>query len=31
MGENGKKAVLTEYNWQFEEQKLLNLYSSLTG
>ena len=30
MGENGKKAVFTKYNWQLEEQKLLRLYSQLT-
>lgn len=31
MGENGKKAVLTKYNWHSEEQKLINLYSELAG
>ena len=31
MGENGKKAVLTKYNWHSEEQKLMNLYSGLVA
>lgn len=26
MGENGRKAVVERYNWQFEEQKLLAFY-----
>lgn len=29
MGENGKKAVETKYNWQIEEQKLLNIYRKI--
>ena len=30
MGRNGQKAVLEYYNWGVEEQKLLDLYHSLT-
>lgn len=29
MGENGKKAVLEEFNWKIEEKKLLKLYEDL--
>lgn len=29
MGENGRKAALTKYNWQIEEKKLLALYKQL--
>jgi len=29
MGKNGKNAVLTKYNWQREEKKLMGLYSEL--
>lgn len=29
MGENGRKAVLTKYNWNAEEKKLLQTYSNL--
>jgi glycosyltransferase involved in cell wall biosynthesis len=29
MGENGRKAVLEKYNWNFEEIELLKLYSKL--
>ncbi|MBN2893862.1 MAG: glycosyltransferase family 4 protein [Bacteroidales bacterium] len=29
MGENGKKAVDEKYNWQIEEQKLINIYSKI--
>lgn len=29
MGENGKRAVLTTYNWNSEEKKLLNLYAEI--
>jgi glycosyltransferase involved in cell wall biosynthesis len=29
MGQNGRQAVLTTYNWQPEEQKLLALYQRL--
>ena len=29
MGRNGQKAVLEQYNWGIEEQKLLDLYNSL--
>jgi len=30
MGENGKRAVLSRYNWGVEEKKLLRLYESLS-
>lgn len=30
MGENGKRAVLTKYNWQVEEKKLFEVYEELT-
>jgi len=30
MGENGRRAVLEEFNWGIEEKKLLSLYSQLT-
>ena len=29
MGQNGRKAVLEKYNWEFESRKLLRLYSDL--
>jgi glycosyltransferase involved in cell wall biosynthesis len=29
MGENGKKAVLSTFNWDKEEQKLFDLYENL--
>lgn len=29
MGENGKKAVLEKYNWNFEEQKLFDFYKQI--
>ena len=29
MGENGRKAVLEKFNWESQEEKLLNLYSKL--
>ena len=29
LGENGRNAVLNQYNWPAEEEKLLSLYSSL--
>jgi len=29
MGRNGQKAVIEQYNWGIEEQKLLDLYNSL--
>jgi glycosyltransferase involved in cell wall biosynthesis len=29
MGENGKRAVLEQYNWAAEEKKLLNLYEQM--
>lgn len=28
-GENGKKSLLTKYNWKFSSQELIRLYSSL--
>lgn len=31
MGENGKKAVIEELNWQTEEKKLINWYETLLG
>jgi glycosyltransferase involved in cell wall biosynthesis len=31
MGINGRKAVLTKYNWGIEEEKLLYLYNQLGG
>lgn len=31
LGENGRKAVLAKYNWQYEEQKLLAFYKELAG
>lgn len=30
MGRNGQKAILEQYNWGIEEQKLLDFYNSLT-
>lgn len=30
MGKNGRKAVEEKYNWQNEEEKLINLYLCLT-
>jgi len=29
MGQNGRKIVLEKYNWEFEEKKLINVYSCL--
>ena len=29
MGANGRKAILSKYNWSFEESKLLKLYENL--
>ena len=29
LGENGRKAVISKYNWHVEEQKLLELYKEL--
>jgi len=29
MGENGRQLVLSKYNWNIEEKKLLNLYSNI--
>ena len=29
MGENGHKAVITKYNWEHEEKKLISLYRSI--
>jgi glycosyltransferase involved in cell wall biosynthesis len=29
MGQNGRKAVLEKYNWENEEQKLIELYENL--
>lgn len=29
MGENGRKAVLSNYNWEIEEQKLFKFYESI--
>lgn len=29
-GENGKKALLTKYNWNYSSQELIRLYSSFT-
>ena len=31
MGENGRKAVLEEYNWEKEGEKLIELYEKLLG
>lgn len=31
MGENGRRAVETEFNWQSEEKKLLELYEDLSS
>lgn len=31
LGENGRQAVLTRYNWQQESQALLKLYATLSG
>lgn len=31
MGLNGQKAVQEKYNWDIEEQKLIDLYKTLTG
>ena len=30
MGERGREAVLTKYNWSIEEKKLLEMYRELT-
>jgi glycosyltransferase involved in cell wall biosynthesis len=30
MGENGKKAIITKYNWETESEKLFDLYSELS-
>jgi len=29
MGENGRRAVLTKYNWEKEAERLLALYEDL--
>jgi glycosyltransferase involved in cell wall biosynthesis len=29
MGENGRRAVLSRYNWAQEEKKLLNFYDEI--
>ena len=29
MGQNGKNAILTKYNWRIEEQKLYEVYEEL--
>jgi glycosyltransferase involved in cell wall biosynthesis len=29
MGENGRRAVMTQYNWSIEEKKLLNFYTKV--
>jgi len=29
MGENGRRAVLEEFNWGIEEKKLLGLYEKV--
>lgn len=31
MGENGRKAVISKYNWSLEEKKLLDLYARLSN
>jgi len=31
MGENGKTAVLEKYNWEKESEKLIEVYTRLTG
>jgi glycosyltransferase involved in cell wall biosynthesis len=31
MGERGQKAVLNQYNWKHESQKLLKVYKEITG
>jgi glycosyltransferase involved in cell wall biosynthesis len=31
MGRNGRKAILNEFNWNVEEDKLLRLYGELEG
>jgi len=31
MGENGRKAILEEYNWEKESKKLLDVYSKILG
>jgi glycosyltransferase involved in cell wall biosynthesis len=31
MGNNGRKAVETQYNWRIEEQKLLGFYDKILG
>lgn len=31
MGENGRKAVIQEYNWETQEKKLLALYAQIAG
>jgi glycosyltransferase involved in cell wall biosynthesis len=31
MGENGRKAVLEKYNWEKESEKLIEIYTRLTG
>ena len=30
MGKNGKKAIESKYNWEFESKKLVSLYEKLT-
>ena len=29
LGRNGRRLIENKYNWEIEEQKLLNLYTSL--
>ena len=31
MGQNGRAAVIREYNWEAEAEKLINIYSNLLG
>lgn len=31
MGQNGRKAIISKYNWSFEETKLFKLYNNLLG
>ena len=31
MGRRGREAVMTRYQWAFEEQRLLSLYEQLLG
>ena len=30
MGENGRRAILTSYNWNIESEKLINIYQRIT-